>query len=191
MIEFLFTFLFHYHTGRFPEQYRHESETDREHRIQTIAQAQVDECTENPIPGWPFRACVALGSTTLQWESGLQLEVHDGTKTGPAGELCLFQLHRSVTEIPNAKYAVTVDEWRNTTGIDYDHTRNCVRLGMRVIRWHIFRCDIGYERGGWGTVARLYAEYHHPSVKCWAVMMPMSGRRAISYQYLLRKLPKE
>jgi len=188
MIEFLAALLFTYHTTRVPPQYRHETEDARQTRIRTIAQAQVEECIENRIPGWPLKACVALGTTIAQWESGLLEEVHSGAKKGPAGEVCLFQLHRAVTAIPDKHYRITKEELEQSTGTDLDHTRMCVRLGMRIVRWHIKRCAIKYEGGGWSNTIALFAEYHHPDTYCHAYPLAMSSARAMSYQSLLHKL---
>lgn len=165
------------------------SDEDRA-RLTVIAQANVEECEENPIPGWPKKACVAIAANTQMWESGLLADVHAGTKRGPAGERCLMQLHRSVTAIAVAKYRITRAEWEQVEGVDLEHTKNCVRLGMRIMRWHIQRCALKYEGGGWYNVASLYNEYHRPSSTCRATPSPLSGRRATAYKNLLGKIGK-
>jgi len=187
MLEKLFAIILIYHTVRVPTLYRHEPEDTRQTRLHVIAQSIVEECTENPIPGWPFRACVTLATTIPQWESGFVEAVHSGAKVGPAGEVCLYQLHRSVVHIPNPTYRITKEELAATLGTDYEHTRNCVRLGMRVARWHVHRCSFHYRNDSqW-----FFAEYHHPSVKCNAYVSAMSRDRGRSYGKLLAKLPKE
>jgi hypothetical protein len=191
MLEKLLAIILIYHATRVPPLYRHEPEATRESRLQTVVQAITDECTENPIPGWPYRACVALGYTIPQWESGFIKEVHEGSKRGPAGEVCLFQLHRRVIGIPNPKYAITARELLDTMGVDYEHTRNCVRVGMRIARYHISRCRLKYEGGGWAPAMYLFAEYHNPSTTCQAVVLNMSGMRARSYAALLQRLPEK
>jgi hypothetical protein len=163
------------------------SEADRE-RLAVIARANLEECDENPIPGYPRKACLAFLTNTEQWESGLKAGTHSGAVRGGAGERCLMQLHRTVTAIPSAKYRITRAEWEGVEGVDLEHTRNCVRLGMRVARWHIFRCGLRYEPGGWIQIAQLYNEYHRPSARCRAVPSPLSGRRAMAYEALVRKI---
>ena len=165
------------------------SEVDKA-RLTVIAQANVEECDEHPIPGWPRKACITLATNTEMWESGLMEKVHSGAQVGPAGERCLFQLHRSVTSIAVARYRITRAEWESTTGTDLEHTRNCARLGMRVMRWHIARCSFKYEDGGWFVLSQLYREYHHPSAMCRAGLSPLSERRGVAYQTLLYKIGK-
>jgi hypothetical protein len=165
------------------------SEADKA-RLAVIAQANVEECDEHPIPGWPRKACITLATNTEMWESGLMEKVHSGEQVGPAGERCLFQLHRSVTSIAVARYRITRAEWESTTGTDLEHTRNCARLGMRIMRWHIARCSFRYEDGGWFVMSQLYREYHHPSSTCRARLSPLSERRGVAYQTLLYKIGK-
>jgi len=191
VIEFLSALLLAYHTGRVPERYIHETQAERESRIHNIAQAQIDECLQNRIPGWPLKACVALGTTITQYESGLLEEVHSGARTGPGGELCLFQLHRAVRYIPIAKYAITEAERLDSVGTDLDHTRNCVRLGMRIVRWHISRCKIKYEGGSWSTTINLFAQYHQPTTDCYPVPFKTLSDRALTYNRLMLKLPSK
>jgi hypothetical protein len=190
LTEALFLLLLGYHSVHVNPAWRHEADEDRRARIHDIAEAVVAACKGeiDLMPGWPLAGCVALEATAAKWESGFRVEIHSGEEKGPAGELCLNQLHRTVSLIPNAKYRVTREEWLATPGLGLESTERCTFAGVKVLAWHVHRCKIRYEGGGWWPAVQIFSEYHHPSQTCGAVALPMSTRRALSYQYLLRGL---
>jgi hypothetical protein len=191
MIAALYALLLSYHSTHVNPSYRHEPEDARLERLHMIAKDEVEECQARPIPGFPFKACVAFAAVTPKWESGFIREIHEGTKLGAAGERCLYQLHRQVTLIPNPEYAITYDEWFKTIGLDEASTKQCVMLGMRDIRWQIHRCHLKYNNGDWYTAAKVFAEYHHPSNSCTSYYSSNGAHRASDYVRYLKVLPEE
>lgn len=188
MIGFLTTLLLTYYQSRVPENMRHETIEETVSRITLISYALGKVCEEHPIPGWPYEACVALGATAVKWESGLLEKVHSGEKRGPSGELCLFQLHPgAVASDP----AYRIENWSTLGGTDQAATERCVDAGMKTIAYHIHRCHIGFEAGGWFSGASVFAEFHVPSSTCTASISRMSVIRGRDYQKLYRKLKSE
>jgi hypothetical protein len=190
MVVALHGLLLGYHSVHPNPKWQQESAEDRSARLHDIAEASVAACEAeiDLMTGWPIAGCVALEATAAKWESGLRIEIHSGEEKGPAGELCLNQLHRTVSLIPNSKYRITRSEWLATPGLGIEATERCTFAGVKVLAWHVHRCKIRYEGGGWSAAMHVFAEYHHPSQSCTAAALPMSSRRAISYQYLLRGL---
>jgi hypothetical protein len=178
-----------YHASRVDLAHRGEDEPARIERIGWVAAGIVAACKEHPFDeklGWTFNKCVALSSTAAKWESGLLREVHSGAKLGAAGERCLFQLHRSVSSVPDARYRVTPEELIATTGLDAEATARCAEAGVKSIGWHLHRCSL---RGDdFVAPAELFAEYHHPSNNCVATLTKMNSDRARSYRALLARL---
>jgi hypothetical protein len=122
-------------------------------------------------------------ATLVKWESGLLESIHAG-KPGPSGELCLAQLHRSIVNVPHADYAITRAEWLATPGLD--STRHCIDIALRVIRWHVYRCN-RYRDDFW-DVSNIFAEYHHPTTFCESKVLPMSKKRKKSYDQMKKKI---
>jgi hypothetical protein len=182
--EILFVALMKYHSQAL------DADPTYEDRVHMIADAIDDVCEKHPIKGWPKVGCMALVATTAKWESGFLKEIHDG-KRGPSGEICLMQLHRSVTNIPKAEFAITKTEWENSAGSNPEHTHLCMELGLRVIAWHVTRCKLRFEGGGYSPAMLMFAEYHHPSTQCLAIIHHGPAdppHRAMSYQLLLNHL---
>lgn len=191
MIEFLFALLRSYYDTRVPVRYRTETEEVLDARLMNIATALDSACKSHPFDaklGWNYASCIALAATTAKWESGLLEDVHSGKKRGPSGERCLFQIHRAVVSVPDAKYRVTAGELEQTTGTDEAATIVCVIGGVKTLGWHIHRCRIRYEDGGRYPAARVFAEYHHPYALCGAPIDGMSMARASGYQAMLHKV---
>lgn len=160
----------------------------RSERYALIAESIVQACQNNPWPGWSLAGCVALSATAAKWESGLLRSVHEGSLKGPAGELCLFQLHRFVTGIPREPWRISREEWLATPGLDAVHTYNCTDAGVRALGWQIARCQIRPEGGSWYPGSRIFQMYHLPNGGCVSMISEMSGTRGRSYQSLLWKL---
>lgn len=191
MIELLFAIFQHYYDVRVPPRYRHETDAAKDERIHNVPVAIDEACRVNPLQaslGWTHASCMALAATVVQWESGLLEDVHSGAKLGPARERCLFQIHRKALAVPDPKYRISKEQWDSLTGTDLAATTRCADAGVKILAWHVHRCRIKYEGGGWVAASLIFAEYHRPSVVCRAVLTPMSSRRGVSYATLLKKL---
>lgn len=167
-----------------------ENIDERSERYAQIAESIVKACRNHPWPGWPLEGCVALSSTAAKWESGLLRSVHEGGLKGPAGELCLFQLHRLIVRVPDESWRVTREEWLKTTGLDREATDMCADAGVRSLGWQVKRCSIKYEGGGWYQAGRVFQAYHLPNSGCPIMISEMSGKRGRSYQSLLWKIQR-
>lgn len=188
-VEKLYDSLLSYHTKRVNVNYRHETESEREARIRTIAEAIAKACEDFPLDrklGWTTNQCIVLASTMAKWESGLIKEVHEGNKKGPAGELCLFQLHRGIANIPDPVYRTSEAERLLTVGTDPESTLRCATAGVKTIAWQIHRCSL--TAGDFTAPAKMFEQYHWPDVNCTFRFNGMSSDRAASYRSLLAKL---
>ena len=161
-----------------------ESPAEREVRLRLLSDTIVETCERTPISSWPLYACTALVATVTKWESGLRRDIHDG-KPGPSGEICIGQLHRSVSMIPNPDYAITSQEREATKGIA--NTDKCIDLTLRIIRYHVYRCERYRVDGTW-DVSQIFAEYHHPTIRCTSAILPMSVKRAKDYKRIRNRL---
>ena len=192
LAEALLAMLLKFHTTRVPERYWGESGLEREARISRIAESEVYACRKVKLPGrWTFGGCLALLQTVERWESGLERGVHSGEKRGPAGEICLVQLHHRVTApdaIHDPDYKITEEEWESLPGLDIDATRRCSFAGAKILMYHVSRCSIPFSADSWWTAARIFAEYHHPANDCHAVVLPMSSHRGMTYAMIYRRL---
>lgn len=189
--EVLSALLIKYHATRVHERYWGESDADRHARIARIAAANVRACQDVKLPGrWTFAGCLALLTTTEEWESGLERAVHSGERRGPAGELCLVQLHHNVTRpgaIRDIDYQISEEEWASLGGLDEAATYRCAFAGAKVLMSHAARC-VPFAGDSWWSAAQIFAEYHHPSNTCAAVVSTMSSHRGMTYSLLYRKL---
>lgn len=187
----LYDDLLAYHEGRVDLTHRHETEEQRQERIRWIADGIPRACVENADLfdtrlGWTFKQCVAFGATMTKFESGLVKEVQEGTRRGPAGEICLFQLHRLISAVPDPKYRVTPEELAATVGLDAEAAYHCAYAGVKTIAWQIHRC--GLRADSFTAPAEMFAEYHRPSQSCNATLTRMDSLRASGYRALLTKL---
>jgi hypothetical protein len=192
LAEALLSMLLKFHTSRVPERYWGESKPEREARISRIAESEVYACRKVKLPGrWTFGGCLALLQTAQRWESGLERSVHSGEKRGPAGEICLSQLHPSVYRpgaIHDPDYQITEDEWNSLAGLDVDATRRCSFAGAKVLMYQVSRCSIPFSADSWWTAAKIFAEFHHPANDCRANVLPMSSQRGMTYAMIYRKI---
>jgi len=171
VIEALYALLLGYHTLKVGSSYALEDREAQKARLHDIAEAAVESCRAHPLwfmvgkkkVTWPLAGCVAVSSTMPKWESGLLKEIQSGERLGPAGERGLFQLHRTVTKIPDPRWHITAEEWRAIGGLTPEDTRHQTDLGVRVLGWHVYRCQIAFKGADLMHLARLFAEYHHPS----------------------------
>jgi hypothetical protein len=189
MADRLYEQLVRYHAARIDVAHRHETEEERVQRIRWVADAVPAACVAFPLDpklGWTFEQCVAMAATMAQWESALAKEVHAGTKTGPAGELCLFQLHRNISSVPDERYRVTVEERLATVGLDAEATYRCAFAGVRTIAWQVHRCRL--RAGDFTSAAAAFSLYHHPDEHCDYVLSGMPAKRAASYRHLLERI---
>lgn len=183
--------LIKYHGQRVDSAHIHknENEEERQARIRIVAE-QIDiACNEHPFDvslGWTHVQCDALASAAAQWESGLLEDVHSGAKRGPAGERCLFQLHRYVSAVPNPKYRVTPEELVATTGTGVEATHTCAVAGVKTLGWQIHRCRL--RAGDFVSAAAAFSLYHHPTVNCEYVLSGMPAARARSYRGIEARL---
>lgn len=187
MVEALFSLLLLYHTQKVGSSYALEDREQQKARLHDIARAVVEECQAHPLwyllhnkrIEWPLSGCVSLAATTEKWESGFLVEIHSGAKVGPAGERCLFQPHRTVVNIPDKRWKITYDEWLNSPGLGLEATRRCTSIGLRILGWHVYRCQIPFKGGDLFQAARVFAEYHYPSGFPCAVYDEKHGGAAI------------
>lgn len=184
----LFHALLGYHSVKVGSTYKTENRDEQKSRLATIATATVEQCSLHPIEHMGLVRCVGIVATTAKWESGLLQEIHSGKQRGPAGELCLVQLHRQVVQIPHPKWRITHDEWLATPGLDYAATSRCIGLGVRVHGWHAHRCWMKWHDPVQGRVEREFAEYWHPNTGCSAIVQLPSILRAESWRELDEKL---
>jgi hypothetical protein len=178
--------LIDYHSGRVVPEWRHETEESRIARIERIARSNIRACELQPIGRFQFDECMALVSTLQKFESGLILEVHSGEKRGKAGEMCLGQLHRTVTKVPD-KHRITPEELQATVGLSQDATNTCSLGIAKVFAHHSHRCTIDPHRS-WLDVAVLFAEYHNPG-QCLG--STAAGKRARAYQTMVNQIRAE
>jgi hypothetical protein len=192
VVEAVAAMLLKYHATRVHERYRGEDEPARKARIERIADADVRACRTVKIPKrWTFAGCLSLLMAAEQWESGLQREVHSGELRGPAGEICLVQLHRNVTRtgaIRDPDYQIGEEEWESLGGLDADASYRCAFAGAKVLMYHVSRCAIPFAADSWWSAALVFAEYHRPANDCRAHVSPMSSQRGMTYAVTYRKL---
>jgi hypothetical protein len=140
--------------------------------------------------------CMALGSNTAYWETGLNPKFQLLPKVGPSGEECYFQIHRLADQIP-------FDEWKPLHAYGTRHGEDigpCVQDGIRILSYHLWRCrltedkllgtDNGYQ------LYILYSQYYLPTPDCkptFKKKMPkghfgLLWRRARMAKRLLKKL---
>jgi hypothetical protein len=139
--------------------------------------------------GVTAETCAALSVNKAYWETGLQAFLQLEPKTGPSGEECFFQLHRTVAAVP-------FDEWRPVheygTRHGPDYTR-CVEDGVRVLSYHLWRCNLTEQklRGGDGRaqIWHLYSEYYIPSEGCRIFRGGAVVRASYMGRRLLKKMP--
>lgn len=188
----LATLLLKYHATRVHERYWGETGEARKARIERIAVSDVRACRRVKLPGrWTFAGCLAALVMVEEWESGLERGVHAGEKKGPAGELCLVQLHHRVTfpgAIRDPDYQITEDEWQHTVGLDQESTDACAFAGAKVLMYHVSRCVMPFAGDSWWAGAKLAAEFHHPSNVCRATVEPMHSHRGMTYAHVYRRL---
>ena len=185
----LYDSLLAYHEKRVPVHMRHEDEPARQERIRWIAESIIKACADFPLDeklGWTSNQCIALAATMAKWESGLTRAVHEGSKKGPSGELCLFQIHRGVTQVPDPLYRTTEAERLETVGLSAEATDRCALAGVKDIAWQIHRC--GMRAGDALSPARMFEQYHWPDPSCTYKLDPMSMARSRSYHTLLTQL---
>ncbi len=187
----LYDDLLAYHAWRVDSAHRHETEEARQERIRWVSDGIPRACADNADLfdtklGWTFTQCVAFGATMAKWESGLMMEVQAGTRKGPAGELCLFQLHRLVSAVPDPKYRVTPEELAATVGLDAEAAYRCAYAGVKTIAWQIHRCRLRAD--DFTAPAAAFSLYHHPDQHCEFVLSGMPTDRARGYRALLTKL---
>jgi hypothetical protein len=178
-----------YHAHRVDIAHRHETEEARVERIRWIADGAIAACDSEPLDeklGWTRTRCIALVSTTAKWESALARDVHAGEKLGSAGERCLVQLHRSISNVPDPRYRVTPEELARTTGLDAESTARCLRAGVRTLGWHIHRCRLHAD--DFTAPARVFDAYHRAAPCDQYALSGMPAERARSYRALLAKL---
>jgi len=171
VIEALYAILLGYHTLKMGSSYALEDRESQKARLHDIAASVVESCRAHPLwfmvgkkrVEWPLAGCSAELATALKWESGLLVEIHSGARLGPAGERGLPQLHRGVTRIPDPRWRITAEEWRSIGGLGLEATRIQTDLAVRVLGWHVYRCQIAFKGAEIMHLARLFVEYHHPS----------------------------
>lgn len=189
----VFTLLLAYHDKRVPERYWGETNDERHARIHRIADQDVRVCDEHPLPGYPIEACLALLMTIEQWESGLERGVHEGTKRGPGGELCLVQIHERATRDVadyDERFYITKEEWRALPGLDDESTYRCAWAGWKTLSKHITRCHVRFDGASWTMAAKVFAEFHRPSPYCRAVWSATISQRGATYARIYRELRK-
>ena len=190
----LYGALLGYHSQKVGGAYTLENREEQKSRLAVIATAIVETCEAHPIEHLNLRGCAALEATAVKWESGLLRAIHEGSQRGPSGELCLNQLHRTVIQIPNPKWAITHEEWLNSTGLDLASTTRCTTLGVRVLGWHVHRCwrKWVHIKTLDEKIEHIWAEYHIPdSQSCMSQVSHMSVMRAESFRELALKLQIE
>lgn len=182
-----------YHVHRVDSAHRvGETEAERLERMRRLASGLLSAC-DAVFPalvdsrlGWDRTRCVALGAATIEWESGLLLEVHSGKRLGPAGERCVFQLHRKVSAVPDPRYRVTAEDLARVNGVDAESTDLCTLSGVKTIAWQIHRC--GLRADDFAAPAKLFSLYHHPRLCDDYVLSGMPAQRARTYRWIDARL---
>lgn len=93
-------------------------------RYGTVAVAFVDAVDHQMARGWDgSRAQLERsGMTAFRFESRLDRSVHAGTKRGPAGGICLAQIHPN-----NGLFREYADEFFHLAGTSYGSTLACLQ----------------------------------------------------------------
>lgn len=108
---------------------RRETAAEGMDRYATIARANAKVCS-NPPPAWKPRwgslACSRGETTIARHESAFWRSVHEGRLRGPAGEVCLVQLHPAVLR------SLGIDP-ESLVGIDDAATERCLRVGVELL----------------------------------------------------------
>jgi hypothetical protein len=130
-------------------------------RYETTAKALAQVHAEF-LPQWPDSpvTLAAAQLTIIDFESNMLRGVHDGTIRGPAGEVCLMQVHR--TNGFWDRYAGSLDE---LAGTDLESTIKCIRVGTATLVWAANRCLKQHYRKNFGPA--MFSAYHLGG-QCWA-----------------------
>lgn len=132
--------------ARWAGRSRRETAAEGTDRWATIARASARVCS-SPPPAWKAKwgalACTRGLTTIMRHESAFWRSVHEGRLRGPAGEVCLVQIHPAVTK------ALGIDP-ETLVGIDDASTERCLRVGAELL---------GLSRG--------LVEQHEPVPEHW------------------------
>ncbi len=108
---------------------RRETQGEALDRWATIARVTSRVC-HDPPPAWKLRwgvlGCIRGVATIARHESAYWRAVHEGKLRGPAGEVCLLQIHPVVTN------ALGIDP-ETLVGIDAASTERCLRVGVELL----------------------------------------------------------
>jgi hypothetical protein len=186
----------------FPDGNRPETAGERDERIAAFVSDVVDEADQHAKrAGLSVLDHTALGLAFAYNESALAWEAHAGkpwpgrpSPFGPAGERCLFQMHRSAYMVPIDYWRpFERDDWIGLVGLSPAATRRCAHAGMITIGWHANLCR-GYlrtltadDRVWFG--ATIAAQYHRPSLPCGQLSVG-SMRRGRLYAALRYQITK-
>jgi hypothetical protein len=163
---------------------------------------KIDDCVPNPEArtadkalGWNVKRAVASEAGVAIPESGLREDVEQGRGRakhpddvggegrGPAGEVCLMQIHPAVvwrfipglTEEERGAAAATKDMRetlaRTLLGIDHDALVRCFRTGLRMLIRAKAHCDWQYSM--WIQNAKQVGVFEIPVHDSWWPMFSM------------------
>ncbi len=108
---------------------RRETAAEGMDRWATIAHAVARVCSSPPPawkPRWGSLACARGLVTIARHESAYWRSVHEGRLRGPAGEVCLVQLHPAVLR----SFGLDPEKM---VGLDEASTERCLRVGVELL----------------------------------------------------------
>ena len=102
----------------------------------------------------------AAVATAIRKESAFWLDVHDGSRVGPSGEVCLVQIHPS-----NPHWQRVGAPLREAlAGTDYESTRWCLATGAVSLSSALSHC---WAQRFWKNWAQaMWTQYHYGN-RCW------------------------
>ena len=130
---------------------RPESEAEGMARYALIARAIANVVAAPPAPWKHSWSRVELGRalvTIARHESAFWRPVHAGALRGPAGEVCLVQVH----PITAAKLGIDLE---SLVGVDLAATERCLRVGAELLARARLMCGAG-ERGWFPRAIAAY-----------------------------------
>lgn len=118
---------------------------------------------------FPQRALLGaiLAATSLK-ESGLWESVHDGSRRGPSGEICLMQIHPV-----NTQWKAWAPSFESLAGTTVAATELCFLAGGQSLTSALNRCWARKYHKNW--LEAMFTSYHY-SAKCW--LSPHAHERA-------------
>lgn len=129
-------------------------------RFATIALA-AEQVVEEQLPTWR-RNPNELGAavvTAMVFESGGWRSVHEGTRLGPTGDICLMQIHPG-----NGTWKRYAKAFSDLAGLGLEATKRCISTGARTLVTSLRHCHRKRYFKNWDKAMwSVYATGHN----CW------------------------